>query len=73
MDSGMQAMKKKTQIILYFENEYIYRNITKDKAVAWGSSYASKRVSEGPRVNLDDCRIVLSKAVDKVIKQEPVL
>ncbi len=70
---GYAGHEAKTQNILYFETKYIYWDTINDKAVAWGSSYASKKVSDGPRVNLDDYREVLSKAVDKVIKQGPVL
>ena len=70
---GYAGHEAKTQNILYFETKYIYWDTINDKAVAWGNSYASKRVSDGPRVNLDDYREVLSKAVDKVIKQGPVL
>jgi hypothetical protein len=70
---GYAGHEAKTQNILYFETKYIYWDTSNDKAVAWGSSYASKKVSNSPTVNLEDYRDVLSKAVDKVIKQGPAL
>lgn len=70
---GYAGHEAKTQNILYFETKYIYWDTSSDKAVAWGSSYASKKVSNSQMVNPEDYREVLSEAVDKVIKQGPVL
>ena len=70
---GYAGHEAKTQNILYFETKYIYWDTVNDKAVAWGSSHASKKVSNSQTVDLQDYREVLSKAVDKVIKQGPVL
>lgn len=70
---GYAGHEAKTQNILYFETKYIYWDTSKDKAVAWGNSFASKKVSNSESVDLEDYRQVLSKAVDKVIEQGPVL
>lgn len=70
---GYAGHEAKTQNILYFETKYIYWDTSNDKAVAWGSSHASIKVSNSQVVNLEDYREVLSKAVDKVIDQGPVL
>lgn len=70
---GYAGHEAKTQNILYFETKYIYWDTSNNKAVAWGNSYASKKVSNSRVINLEDYREVLSKAVDKVIEQGPVL
>lgn len=70
---GYAGHEAKTQNILYFETKYIYWDTSKNKAVAWGNSYASKKVSNSPKINPEDYRLVLSEAVEKVIQQGPVL
>lgn len=70
---GYAGHEAKTQNILYFETKYIYWDTSKDKAVAWGNSFASKKVSNSQVINPEDYRLVLSEAVNKVIKQGPVL
>lgn len=70
---GYAGHESKSQNLLYFETKYMYWNTENSKPVAWGSSYASKKISGNQVLGLSDYREVLSKAMDKLIKQGPVL
>ena len=71
--TGYAGHETTAQNVLYFETKYIYWDTSAGKPVAWGSSYASKSISDKQVPGQDDYREVLSKVFDKVVKQGPLL
>ncbi|MDX1671929.1 MAG: hypothetical protein R3211_06280 [Balneolaceae bacterium] len=58
---------------LYFETKYVYWDTEKGVPLAWGVSDAHIEMPAGESIGFQDYLAVLSKAVDKVAKQGPIL
>lgn len=61
-----------TKTVLQFETKYIYWNTKQQKPIAWGNTESSVTLGKSPEVTGSDYELVLSKAVDKMLKRSPI-
>jgi len=62
-----------TKTVLQFETKYIYWDTKQQKPIAWGNTDSSVTLGKSPEVKDSDYELVLSKAVDKMLKRSPIL
>lgn len=62
-----------TKTVLQFETKYIYWDTKQQKPIAWGNTGSSVTLGKSPEVKDSDYEMVLSKAVDKMLKRSPIL
>jgi hypothetical protein len=62
-----------TKTVLQFETKYIYWNTKQHKPIAWGNTASSVTLGKSPDVTNSDYELVLSKALDKMVKRSPIM